>query len=77
MSPDRKACDIIDNYLDKVVRTFSLEGSDSSEERTRKAQTLLGVLFAQGVSEKVLKDQLVAVLVGGRVRENFILRDKY
>jgi hypothetical protein len=45
-----------------------LEDSGSYEERDRKAQTLLGVLSAQGVSEKVLKDQLVAVLVGGRVR---------
>jgi hypothetical protein len=50
------------------VRSFSLEDSDSGEEKIRKSQTLLGTLVAQGVPEKVLKDQLVAVLVGGRVR---------
>jgi hypothetical protein len=73
MPPDRKACHIIDNYLNKVVRTFSLENMASPEERDRKAQTLLGVLSAQGVSEDVLKDQLVAVLVGGRVRGDYVL----
>jgi hypothetical protein len=66
--PSRKACDVIDKYLDSVVQNFAPEDSDTQEEQNRKAQTLLGVLFAQGVSEKVLKDQLVAVLVGGRVR---------
>ncbi|KAF2821598.1 cytochrome P450 [Ophiobolus disseminans] len=64
--PDRKACNVIDTYLDSVFHSFSLEGPDSPEERDRKAQTLLGVLIAQGVPEKVLKDQLAAVLVGGR-----------
>ncbi|KAF2865800.1 cytochrome P450 [Massariosphaeria phaeospora] len=66
MPPDREACDVIEKYLDHVVDTFSLEDSESQEEHDRKAQTLLGVLSAQGVSKKVLKDQLVAVLVGGR-----------
>jgi hypothetical protein len=55
------------------VQTFSLEHSDSQEERDRKAQTLLGVLTAQGVPDKVMKDQLVAVLVGGRVRTGRML----
>jgi hypothetical protein len=73
--PDQKACRIIDSYLDQLVDNFSLDGSDDLEERDRKAQTLLGVLAAQGVPEKVLKDQLVAVLVGGRVRRNYSLVD--
>lgn len=67
MSPDQEACDVIDNHLTKVVRGFSLEDSESEEERERKAQSLLGVLSAQDVSEKVMKDQIVSVLVGGRV----------
>jgi hypothetical protein len=73
--PDQKACRVIDSYLDQLVDSFSLEDSDDLEERGRKAQTLLGVLAAQGVSEKILKDQLVAVLVGGRVRRNYSLVD--
>jgi hypothetical protein len=73
--PDQKACRVIDSYLDQLVDSFSLEDSDDLEERDRKAQTLLGVLAAQGVSEKILKDQLVAVLVGGRVRRNYSLVD--
>jgi len=68
MPPNRKACDVIDEYLDGVVHTFSLEDSDSSEERDRKAHSMLGGLSAQGVPEEKLKDQLIAVLVGGRVR---------
>jgi hypothetical protein len=47
-----------------------LEESPNQEERERKGETLLGTLSAQGVPEKVMKDQLVAVLVGGRVRSN-------
>jgi hypothetical protein len=68
MPPDREACEVIDKYLDRVVQEFSLEGCESEDERNRKAQSLLGVLNEQGVEEEVMKDQLVAVLVGGRVR---------
>ncbi|KAF2108102.1 cytochrome P450 [Lophiotrema nucula] len=64
--PDREACKVIDTYLAEVVNNFSLENSESLEERDRKAQTMLGALLAQGVPNKVLKDQLVAVAVGGR-----------
>jgi hypothetical protein len=62
--PDRKAVAVIDDYLSKVMHEFSVE---NGEEKERKAQTMLGVLLKHGVGEKELKDQLVAVLVGGRV----------
>lgn len=64
ISPDRKAVTVIDDYLSKVIREFS---ADNGDENERKAQTMLGTLMKQGVSETELKDQLVAVLVGGRV----------
>jgi cytochrome P450 len=67
MAPDQEAVKVIDNYLSKVIHKFSLEDSKESGERERKAQTLLGSLYAQGVSERVLKDQLVTVLIAGRV----------
>jgi hypothetical protein len=52
----------------RYIQEFSVEEADSVGERDQKAQTLLGVLSAQDVPEKETKDQLVAVLVGGRVR---------
>jgi hypothetical protein len=52
----------------RYIQEFSVEEADSVGERDHKAQTLLGVLSAQDVPEKETKDQLVAVLVGGRVR---------
>lgn len=55
---------VIDDYMSKVIREFSVE---NGEEKERKAQTMLGTLIKQGMGEKELKDQLVAVLVGGRV----------
>lgn len=69
MSPDIDAYNIIENYLDKVIRDFSLEGRDTAEEKDRKAQTLLGALIEQRVPLKVIKDQMIAVIVGGRVRK--------
>ncbi|KAF2651293.1 cytochrome P450 [Lophiostoma macrostomum CBS 122681] len=71
--PDRRACDVIDKYLNSVIGTFSPENSSSQDERDRKARTLLGTLSGEGVSRKVLKDQLVAVLVGGRYRIQWLL----
>ncbi|KAF1974065.1 cytochrome P450, partial [Bimuria novae-zelandiae CBS 107.79] len=66
LPPDGKAYETIDKYLDSVVQNFSPEKSESREEQERKAQSLLGVLSAQGVSRGVLKDQIISVIVGGR-----------
>lgn len=66
LPPDSKAYETIDSYLENVVRNFSPEDSDSSEERERKAQSLLGVLSTQGLPKSVLKDAIISVIVGGR-----------
>lgn len=66
LPPDGRALDTIDKYLNQVVHQFSLESSGSAEERDRKSQSLLGVLYAQGVPKEVLKDQIISVIVGGR-----------
>lgn len=51
------------------MQDFSLNNVKSQDERERKAKSMLGDLKARGLEERVLKDQIVAVLVGGRVRE--------
>lgn len=66
LPPDRKASKTIDNYLDKVVNSFSPENSETREEQDRKAQSLLGALSAQGLSTDVMKDAIISVAVGGR-----------
>lgn len=66
LPPNVKACETIDNYLNDVLRNFSPEESESLAERDRKASSLLGDLSAQGVSQSILKDQIISVIVGGR-----------
>lgn len=66
LPPDGAAVKTINKYLDNVVQSFAPEKSDSQEEKERKAQSMLGVLSAQGVSKEALKDAIITVIVGGR-----------
>ncbi|KAJ4288043.1 hypothetical protein N0V90_012059 [Kalmusia sp. IMI 367209] len=66
LPPNLKACETIDRYLHGVLENFSPENSETLEERDRKASSLLGILFAQGVPQSILKDQIISVIVGGR-----------
>jgi hypothetical protein len=64
---NKKASKVIDNYLDTLIATASSDAKQDSTDKKRRDESLLGSMIAQGVSHKLIKDQLMAILLGGKV----------
>ena len=62
-----RASRVIDRYLDTLIHTASSDSEIDHAEKERKNDTLLGSMIAQNIDPKLIKDQLMAILLGGKV----------
>jgi hypothetical protein len=70
---------VIDTYLDSLIARASSGKSEASPDMKRRDESLLGSMIDQGISHKLIKDQLMAILLGGKVSSDgsqFELPDK-
>lgn len=64
---NKAASKVVDDYLNDLIDTASSDTTKDPTEKARKEQTLLGSMVVRGTSRKLIKDQLMAILLGGKV----------
>ena len=65
---NKKANKTIDTYLSNLIAAASSKAHVSPAEQERRDESLLGSMIAQDISHKLIKDQLMAILLGGKAR---------
>ena len=62
-----KASGVLNSYLDRVIdKAMATDEESDPDEKRRREDSMLGSLLRQGLSRKLIKDAMLAIVLGGK-----------